>query len=195
VKTGTQFYTFLVPCLRRDAAWIPAFAGMTLCLVNYGLLSNFALLILQFALIQTMARPVRLERTACGFEDGTKSIIRQESESGKIFKSYHKMDFLQGKTKSSINRPKSGGQVTGSPAWAFVIDTKETEMEMRMLRVKEVAKRLNVSETWVYRKAQCRIMPHVRLGNSVRFIESDLEIWINASKVKGCLTIERRPGR
>ncbi len=26
------------------------------------------LLILQFALVQTLARPVRLERTACGFE-------------------------------------------------------------------------------------------------------------------------------
>jgi excisionase family DNA binding protein len=67
-------------------------------------------------------------------------------------------------------------------------------METRMLMVKEVAKRLNMSETWVYRQAQCRIIPHVRLGKSVRFIESDLEAWINASKVKGCLRIERRPG-
>jgi hypothetical protein len=43
VKTGTQFYTFLVPCLPpyQVRGWIPAFAGMTLCLVNYGLLSNF----------------------------------------------------------------------------------------------------------------------------------------------------------
>jgi len=24
VKTGTQFYMFLVPCLRRDRVWIPA---------------------------------------------------------------------------------------------------------------------------------------------------------------------------
>jgi hypothetical protein len=43
VKTGTQFYTFLVPYLRRDGAWIPAFAGMTLCLANYGLLSNLVI--------------------------------------------------------------------------------------------------------------------------------------------------------
>ena len=40
VKTGTQFLMFLVPCIRRDNVWIPAFAGMTLCLANYGLLSN-----------------------------------------------------------------------------------------------------------------------------------------------------------
>jgi len=43
VKTGTQFYISLVPCIRRDKAWIPAFAGMTLCLVNYGLLSTTTL--------------------------------------------------------------------------------------------------------------------------------------------------------
>ena len=28
VKTGNQFL-YIVPCFRRDGAWIPAFAGMT----------------------------------------------------------------------------------------------------------------------------------------------------------------------
>jgi hypothetical protein len=47
VKTGTPF--LMVPCLRRDGAWIPAGvypvlcygAGMTLCLANNGLISKF----------------------------------------------------------------------------------------------------------------------------------------------------------
>lgn len=29
VKAGNQFYMSLVPCLRRDDVWTPAFAGVT----------------------------------------------------------------------------------------------------------------------------------------------------------------------
>ena len=35
VKTGIQFHIFLVPCLRRDKAWIPVFTGMTILMFHY----------------------------------------------------------------------------------------------------------------------------------------------------------------
>jgi excisionase family DNA binding protein len=52
-----------------------------------------------------------------------------------------------------------------------------------------VAKRMNVSKSWIYRKAKAGIIPHVRIGRTIRFIEKDLEAWINAHKVKGCLKV------
>ena len=33
VKTGIQFHMFLVPCLRRDKAWIPVYTGMTIWMI------------------------------------------------------------------------------------------------------------------------------------------------------------------
>ena len=50
----------------------------------------------------------------------------------------------------------------------------------RMLRVAEVAKRLDLPEKRLYILAREGIIPHVRLGRSVRFNEAELEAWIAA---------------
>lgn len=62
-------------------------------------------------------------------------------------------------------------------------------METEILIIHDVAKRMNTSKSWVYRKAKAGIIPHVRIGGMIRFIEKDIEAWINAHKVKGCLKV------
>jgi len=57
------------------------------------------------------------------------------------------------------------------------------------LTVEDVAKRMRVSRSWVYKKAHAGVIPHVRIGAVIRFVEKDIETWINAHKVNGCLKV------
>jgi excisionase family DNA binding protein len=57
------------------------------------------------------------------------------------------------------------------------------------LTVVDVAGRMKVSRSWVYKKAHAGIIPHVRIGSVIRFVEKDIETWINAHKVNGCLKV------
>jgi excisionase family DNA binding protein len=57
------------------------------------------------------------------------------------------------------------------------------------LTISEVAKKLRVSTSWVYKKCKGGVMPHVRMGGVLRFAEKDVEQWVNAHKVKGCLKV------
>jgi excisionase family DNA binding protein len=51
---------------------------------------------------------------------------------------------------------------------------------MKLMTIKEVAKKLGVSENWVYSHLQVRqpLVPHVRLGGNIRFREQDIDAWI-----------------
>ena len=51
---------------------------------------------------------------------------------------------------------------------------------MKLMTVKEVAKKLGVSENWVYSHLRLRepLVPHFRLGGHIRFREEDIDIWI-----------------
>jgi len=57
------------------------------------------------------------------------------------------------------------------------------------LTIGEVAKRMKVSRSWVYKKAHAKIIPHVRIGAVIRFVEKDIEDWINKHKISGCLKV------
>lgn len=50
----------------------------------------------------------------------------------------------------------------------------------RMLRVTEVATLLNLPEKRVYLLAAAGLLPHVRLGRSIRFNEAALTAWLEA---------------
>lgn len=50
----------------------------------------------------------------------------------------------------------------------------------RMLRVAEVAQRLDLPQKRVYILTREGIIPHVRLGKSIRFNEAEIEAWIAA---------------
>jgi excisionase family DNA binding protein len=51
---------------------------------------------------------------------------------------------------------------------------------MELMTIKEVAKKLGVSENWVYSHLRARepLVPHVRLGGNIRFREEDIDVWI-----------------
>ena len=55
---------------------------------------------------------------------------------------------------------------------------------MRLLRPREAAVRLGISERETYRLAQVGELPTVKIGRSVRISESHLEDWIQA-RVRG----------
>ena len=57
------------------------------------------------------------------------------------------------------------------------------------LTIGEVAERLKVSPSWIYKKCKAGIIPHVRIGGMVRFVDRDVDAWVNAHKVEGCLKV------
>jgi len=57
------------------------------------------------------------------------------------------------------------------------------------LTIDEVSKRMKVSRSWIYKKAQAKIIPHVRIGAVIRFVEKDIEEWVNKHKISGCLKV------
>jgi len=48
------------------------------------------------------------------------------------------------------------------------------------MTIKDVAKKLGVSENWVYTHLRVRkpLVPHVRPGGHIRFREEDIHFWI-----------------
>lgn len=60
-------------------------------------------------------------------------------------------------------------------------------MDNGFLTISEVAEKMKVSPSWIYKKCKAGIMPHVRIGGMLRFVEKDVEVWIAGHKVKGCL--------
>jgi prophage regulatory protein len=51
---------------------------------------------------------------------------------------------------------------------------------MELMTIKQVSKKLGVSENWVYSHLRLRkpLVPHIRLGGNIRFREADVDRWI-----------------
>lgn len=47
-----------------------------------------------------------------------------------------------------------------------------------VLTLPEVAKKLRVSRTWLYKKCEAGLIPHLRIGKMVRFVETDILDWM-----------------
>jgi excisionase family DNA binding protein len=62
-------------------------------------------------------------------------------------------------------------------------------MNESWLTAKQVAKNLGVSQSWILRKAKCKIIPCIKIGGIIRFSEKDVNDWIRAHQIKGCLKI------
>lgn len=58
-----------------------------------------------------------------------------------------------------------------------------------ILTLKQVAARLQVSPTWVYKKCRAGFIPHVKMGGVIRVREKDLEEWMTAHKIDGALKV------
>jgi len=63
------------------------------------------------------------------------------------------------------------------------------DKEKRYLTAEELAKELDLSQSWVYKKVKTGIIPHVRIGSVVRFVREDIQRWIDGHKVKGNLKV------
>jgi excisionase family DNA binding protein len=48
----------------------------------------------------------------------------------------------------------------------------------RLLTVEDVAHCLGMTTAWVYRKVKIGELPHIRIGNRIRFRTSDLDQWL-----------------
>lgn len=70
-----------------------------------------------------------------------------------------------------------------------VQEAKKPVAAKGMLTVEALAEKMGTSKTWIYKKVKAGILPHLKIGGVVRFIEKDLENWINGCKVKGALKV------
>lgn len=62
-------------------------------------------------------------------------------------------------------------------------------MSETWLKAKDVAGKIDVSTSWVLRKARCGIVPHVRIGGVIRFSEREIEAWMKEHGIKGVLKV------
>lgn len=55
---------------------------------------------------------------------------------------------------------------------------------VNLLTVEEVAKRLGLKKSTIYKYTSSKRIPFIKLAASVRVKESDLEDWVNAQRIK-----------
>jgi excisionase family DNA binding protein len=66
---------------------------------------------------------------------------------------------------------------------------KGEDMGREFLNAVQVAEKLGVSRSWVLRKAQAKIIPHIKIGGVTRFPEKEVNDWIMSHRVGGCQKI------
>lgn len=58
-------------------------------------------------------------------------------------------------------------------------------MLQKLMTVEEVSDLLSVKKSTIYQWTHIGFIPHIKLGNKVRFRESDIEAWLEKRAVKG----------
>jgi excisionase family DNA binding protein len=62
-------------------------------------------------------------------------------------------------------------------------DNRKVRMGQKMLTMKQFAERLGMSEEWARKRVQRRQISFVRIGRSVRILESELDRLVQANLV------------
>lgn len=62
-------------------------------------------------------------------------------------------------------------------------------MSDNLLTIQQVKEKLQRSDSWLYKKIRAKIIPHFRIGGTIRFSEKEIDEWLQAHHVKGCLKI------
>lgn len=57
----------------------------------------------------------------------------------------------------------------------------------KLLKVEQVAERLQISKSLIYKWVQYRYIPHIKVGSIVRFRRNNLEKWLSIKFKKGDL--------
>lgn len=70
-------------------------------------------------------------------------------------------------------------------------------MEKRLLSVAEAAHLLGMSQSFLYKLAEAKAVPHIRLGRALRFDLNQIESWLRRQAVEEADYIigHRRKGR
>ena len=70
-------------------------------------------------------------------------------------------------------------------------------MEKRLLSVAEASRLLGMSESFLYKLAESKEIPHLRLGRAVRFDVSQIDTWLKRHSVAEVDYVDklRRRGR
>jgi excisionase family DNA binding protein len=56
-------------------------------------------------------------------------------------------------------------------------------MERRLLSVDEAAQLLGVSQSFVYKLAESKAIPHIRLGRALRFDMRQIDTWLKRQSI------------
>lgn len=74
--------------------------------------------------------------------------------------------------------------IHGNPIGQTELRTlKASEMEKRLLSVAEASQLLGMSESFLYKLAESKAIPHLRLGRAVRFDVSQIDTWLRKQSV------------
>lgn len=61
----------------------------------------------------------------------------------------------------------------------------QTTVKAPLLSIQEAAEKLNMPVSRIRYEVFLKRIPHLKIGRSIRFNESDLEVWIENKKVGG----------
>lgn len=67
----------------------------------------------------------------------------------------------------------------------LAVDARETSLREPLLRADAAAELLAVRPSWVYEAVRDGRLPCVRVGRHVRFMRSDLELWVGQQRDAG----------
>ncbi len=62
-------------------------------------------------------------------------------------------------------------------------------MTDNILTPNQLAEKLSVSKSWIYKKVVSRILPHFRIGGLVRFSEKEINEWLGKHHVEGRMKV------
>lgn len=60
---------------------------------------------------------------------------------------------------------------------------KASQVEKRLLSVTEASQLLGMSESFLYKLAESKEIPHLRLGRALRFDISQIDLWLKRHSV------------
>lgn len=67
-------------------------------------------------------------------------------------------------------------------------------MSERLLRIEDLAAKLQVPKSWIYERTRSKQIPYLKVGKYIRFQESEIDTWISKfSSLKNEKLEKRRP--
>jgi excisionase family DNA binding protein len=88
-----------------------------------------------------------------------------------------------GRRRNLSNQPKWGTITDDHPVAIFDNTSIDSAQSIHLLTINDVAKALRVSSTSIRRLQLSRRLPFVKVGGSVRFLQSDIAEYLSKGRV------------